>query len=382
MAFFHSGFIAFCKESYSTLRWYFYYGWKMSAICLYHKGRETQKKYGISLFKQFTSLINLSLLHNITPVKYYKYRFYLTENRGKELDYFYTFELPHFHIVSNKGNQHLDKARKFIADKTSFTEALKKFDIPHVPTILNTSNVKNPDISIFFREEDIFCKPNNGSQSKDAFRVRYIREENRYELHPINGNPVTCSTEVAAFLKEKLKSCNDLILQHFIRDHSEIKALADSEQSITLRIITAQFNDRSVKPVYMQLEIPDIQKNSKQFYKIYPLTLKTFEVTPIFKSMGLTENIKDPHLSDSIKLMLSQSLDLCVYAHSKLIALKSVAFDLFITNEGPLIIEANFNWDIEMLYNHPHKNLRELLPEEWLKNKNNANTTLTKKIEN
>ncbi|HBM17345.1 MAG TPA: hypothetical protein DD381_13540, partial [Lentisphaeria bacterium] len=74
---------------------------------------------------------------------------------------------------------------------------------------------------------------------------------------------------------------------------------------------------------------------------------------------------------------ISQSLDLCVYAHSKLIALKSVAFDLFITNEGPLIIEANFNWDIEMLYNHPHKNLRELLPEEWLKNKNNANTTLT-----
>ncbi len=349
-AFFKSGVIGFLKESYASLRWYFYYAWKMSVICLYNKGRETRKTYGVTLTRQCLSLLRLALIHNITPDKYYKYQFYLNENKEKELVYFYTFELPNFHIVSNAGNKTFKEATRFIGNKAEFTQALKMLNIPHVPIIQNLEDIENPDINLFFRTEDIFCKPNKGSQSKDAFKVKYHKNIDSYKILPINGKEIEGFEEAKAFLRKMLTHCRNLQIQPYIESHNGLKSPSQPEQSTTVRIITVRNGD-IVTPIYMQIEIPDKRINERQFYKLYPLDLNTFEVSEKFKStLHFNKDMGVFRPSSDIKEMLSNAMDVCIKAHKGLIKLKSVAFDLFITATGPLIIEANFNWDVEMLY--------------------------------
>ena len=51
-----------------------------------------------------------------------------------------------------------------------------------------------------------------------------------------------------------------------------------------------------------------------------------------------------------MKLLLRETIFYCVSAHEKLLELRTVAFDVIIGQQGPVIIEANYNWSIEMLY--------------------------------
>ena len=55
-------------------------------------------------------------------------------------------------------------------------------------------------------------------------------------------------------------------------------------------------------------------------------------------------------ISTELKQLLRTGIDYCIEAHHQLLDLRSVAFDLIIGESGPLILEANYNWSIEMLY--------------------------------
>ena len=55
-------------------------------------------------------------------------------------------------------------------------------------------------------------------------------------------------------------------------------------------------------------------------------------------------------ISAGLKDLLRESITNCRQAHQKLLSLRTVSFDVIIGEEGPVIIEANYNWSIEMLY--------------------------------
>ncbi len=55
-------------------------------------------------------------------------------------------------------------------------------------------------------------------------------------------------------------------------------------------------------------------------------------------------------LSSTVKEMLAKACDICAGCHRKLFPIRSVGFDVALSPQGPVIIEANYNWDIELLY--------------------------------
>ncbi len=228
---------------------------------------------------------------------------------------------------------------------------MKKLNIPTVKTIFITDN--NTEVETFFRGDNFFCKPVCGSQSKNAFEIKYFSKENKYEIHPIIGQKIIKENEITAFLKQIIKS-EKLLIQENLQDHSSLSEINDSDEITTIRIITAEFKDKQIKPIYMQLEVPLETKHEKtfrQFYKIYPLDLVTFDVAEEWKLKTEVNYETDIKITGDIKKIISESIEYSLKVHKKLLKLKSVAFDLALTPDGPVMIEANYNWNIEILYN-------------------------------
>ncbi len=331
------------------LNWYFYRLWKIIFVVVSKKGSQIRTESDISKLKLIYDMFMINILYQIDPFIYCRYKLYLKGNRKNIHKYIFRTDLPYFHDYINR--EICDNYRKLIADKQVFSEEMKKLNIPAVKTIFITDH--NSEIETFFREEDIFCKPICGSQSRNAFEIKYFIKENKYEIHPIIGHKIIEKDKITAFLKQIIKS-EKLLIQESLKDHPSLSEINDSDEITTIRIITAEFKDKQIKPIYMQLEVPLETKHEKtfrQFYKIYPLDLVTFDVAEEWKLKTKVNYETDIIIANDIRKMISKSIEYCLKTHKKLLKLKSVAFDLALTPDGPVMIEANYNWNIEMLYN-------------------------------
>ena len=135
-----------------------------------------------------------------------------------------------------------------------------------------------------------------------------------------------------------------------------------SIDTTTMRIITASIEKSNMVPqaIYAQLEIPLLENNNKrQFYNILPLDIDTLDINlkymPEFKEKSKFENIK---LNATIKDDIKTAIQKCLNTHQNL-KLRAIAFDIILSPKGPIIIEANYNWDISLLYrafDHKQKN--------------------------
>lgn len=112
--------------------------------------------------------------------------------------------------------------------------------------------------------------------------------------------------------------------------------------------------------LHLQLEIPAqkiIKTNAhpQQYYTIIPLDPHHLDVDPLYiQNQSKPQFTSANPVSETLKILLRKAIADCIIAHHQLLHLRSVAFDLIITEEGPVIIEANYNWGADMLYNVIH----------------------------
>ncbi len=331
----------------SLFMWYGYHAWKMPLKFVILKRKNLKTESPLSLITHFFRMMRLSYGYTLPPHYYLKYKLF-NQNRNAHLLYYYKKELPYYHEVSNSGIKDWKASRQLIGDKVKFAKALDKLGIPTVPT-LSIVEKSSESIDSFFMKKDLFCKPACGSQSINAFHLKYISQEGRYELCPIHGQILSEEKVVRKYLEEVITSSKEMLIQPFIIEHPEIRKLSGVEGITTFRIITELADDAQINVIYIQMEVPmPEKKNCKQFYNIVPLDITTFASIPIphFREVKLPEL----HLPDSVKPTLKEAVSYCLKAHKELLNLSSVSFDCVITDNDPLIIEANFNWNVEMLH--------------------------------
>ena len=339
----------FMSAVLNAVTWYLYRFWKILFTIAAKRCGQINKERNIPVLKQILDIFSLNLLYQIPPFAYCRYKLYIKENRENIHKFIFRSDLPCFHDYINRnvcGNY-----EKLIADKQLFSAELNKLNIPSIKTICVAD--RNTEADMYFRKYDIFCKPVCGSQSRNAFKLKFISDENRYEIHPVNGKKILGKNKITSFLKQ-ITGNEKLLLQDCLKDHQCLSKINNSEEITTLRIITAEFKDKQISPIYMQLEVPvetKHEKNFKQFYRIYPLDLDIFEVNKNWKRQTKVKYDKNIIIPESLKKLMAESVKHCLNAHKNLLHLKSAAFDLALTPGGPVIIEANYNWNTEMLYN-------------------------------
>ena len=87
-----------------------------------------------------------------------------------------------------------------------------------------------------------------------------------------------------------------------------------------------------------------------QYYTLIPLDIDNLNVDLYFKKTHFFSEKQDVTVSEVLKRLLREAIDYCILTHDKLLDLNTVSFDLIISSDGPIMIEANYNWSIELLY--------------------------------
>ncbi|WP_231865145.1 hypothetical protein [Francisella hispaniensis] len=108
--------------------------------------------------------------------------------------------------------------------------------------------------------------------------------------------------------------------------------------------------------------------NKQQFYNILPLNINTLDIdlTHIseFKDKAKFKNLQIPEtLKEKIKIAINK----CIKTHERL-NIRAIAFDIIISPSDVVIIEANYNWDIEILYQAFGHNNKDHIAKLWLEN--------------
>ena len=326
-----------CATIVRALHWYGYRLWKTMFILL----RAQKKNVDIPLVQQIFGLLHISLYH-IPLNRYYRYELYKKEHQILKTQLIYTNALPEFHHLINKTHD-LTQCKKLFVDKETFAQELHRLHIPTIPTLC----ISDSEI-IHTHKQDLFCKPVIGSQSQDAFCLKYTA--NQHILIPIHGQKITDPHLVTKFVQQKFAQQRFLI-QPCIQDHPVVEKFKESEEITTMRIITVEFADKHIEAIYLQLEIPiAAKKQSRQYYKIYPLDCKSYDIDCVWKKNTQVNYDMQITIPQLLKQMIQEAVQHCATAHKALFDVKSIAFDVAFGKEGVVIIEANYNWDIEMLY--------------------------------
>lgn len=355
----------------ATLKWISYKAWinsyKVSKNISEEKLLETGHK---NKFTLFINLLKLSLANFIAPNYYLKYKLY----KNDPLSFFYRKENVELHFYSDRKYKNLRKTNKLLSDKYKFLSFLDKHNIQANYSCKKSFKEIVANTDILFQQKKIFCKPNIANQSLSALCIYYDYALANYKLLTlVDKKEIIGKDNIISFIKSYYSGYSEILIEKFIEDDKEIKATSKhSTDSTTMRIITASLYPNNHKPeaIYIQLEIPLSENNSvRQFYNILPLDLINLNINlehmPDFKDKEIFENIE---LSQNLKNKIKRASNMCIEAHSKL-NIRAIAFDLIISTNEPIIIEANYNWDIEILYRIFQPNENKLLPaKEWLEN--------------
>jgi hypothetical protein len=339
-------------------RWYGLGVWRTSYRFSKRITPQQLNEYGLTRQTLFKELLCYGLLYSLTPYQYVWHQLYKNSQKNRALHFLYDHQLPHIHHHIHRALRDYEHAVALIGNKHQFTKSLQQLGVPSVrSTLYDTCELKK-DRSPLFQRRRVFCKPNEGSQSQDAFLLLFDRVHDQYSLKPIHGPILQKRHDIDRYLDRVFERHKHVILQPFVQDHDALKSLNLQRDlaTTTVRIITGK-HESCTKPVvlYLQLEIPKVKKiyNDqcvRQLYTILPLHWETLAIDPTFQAKypSLLEDI--PFISDVLKKMLRESQMYCIKAHEHLLNLKGVAFDVILSQQGPVVLEANFNWSIASLY--------------------------------
>ncbi|APC96456.1 hypothetical protein [Francisella frigiditurris] len=355
----------------ATFKWVSYQAWissyKISKNISEEKLLETGHR---NKFTLYIKLIKLSLANFITPNYYLKYKLY----KNDPLSFFYYKEIVELHLYSDRKNKDFRKYNKLIANKYQFLNFLNQHNIQANYSCKKSFKEIVANTDILFQKQKIFCKPNIANQSSGALCIYFDLVLNDYKLLTlVDKKGIIGKDNITSFIKFYYLNSDEILIEKFIEDDEEIKAISNHPtDATTMRIITASLypNNHKPKPIYIQLEIPLLENNGEhQFYNILPLDLINLDINlkhmPDFKDKKSFENMK---LSQNLKDKIRRACNMSIEAHSKL-NIRAIAFDIIISTDVPIIIEANYNWDVELLYRIFQPNESNSLPiKTWLQN--------------
>ncbi len=329
---------------YSYTLWYFWHSWRQ-VVRVWLKVRPKQvEPIAIPPWRQALELCWLALAHAIPPIFYYRYQLYRLPER-EWLKFIYTHELPHWHQTqSPKISQ---REHDLITDKFLFAEQMQQQGIPSIPTI---KQLKQGDVLLveqLFQQQDLFIKPVASSQKQGCYELLYQPQEQTYQLQGIVESRNT--TTIIAVLQQELNQ-QPLLLQPLLCNHPQLAKQLLTRQLVTLRLITVIVNDavcQQVEVLCATLEIP------LQF------TDNSVIALPISITDGQTQQARQPlsHLTAEQQQVAhefshqqlpgwEQAVKTAQKAHLLFPNIKTIGWDLAITDQGIVLIEGNFNWGV------------------------------------
>lgn len=203
----------------------------------------------------------------------------------------------------------------------------------------------------------LFLKLIDGSRGVDAFSIKKINQQWHYCDH------AGTDADLYDFTMQRLASRRGWVVQPLIRAHSEFEKITSSNALCTLRAVTCLV-DGATRLLYGVLRIPVGNNVTDNFSHgasgniIAPIDLTTGELGvcrgsasrgwPNIVEIGVHPDTRNPISGFRIPLW-EEVLALLDYGQQSLPALKTLGWDIAVTDNGPIIVEANATYDVDIL---------------------------------
>ena len=328
--------------------------WPLRVIVLIAKntstyGNRVKTRFGIGYLRQILTQSWMGLVRNNDPELYYKYELFTPERRSKDYEYVTgNVASTLFAILNN-----FDKGSS-LEDKQGVAEILQDRGFPAVSqlAVVRDGKVLSPEGNPASPPaEDFIAKPNWGMQGQGIFRFEHLvtgtwKDSRGRELTEIQLRSML--TELAAD--------GDLLIQPRLINHSRILDLTGGGFS-TLRIITAMGISGDTEVIAAVLKMPvgaGVADNFAAGGIAAPVDLQTGELGFAVSKKQLAERYEyHPDSRGRIpgrKVPLwNEVVEVARNAHKCFPNFVFLGWDIGITEGGPVIVETNALWDVELI---------------------------------
>ena len=339
-------------------------GWKVSR----RFGPRVAARHGVGVARQYLDLCGLGMRYGLPAESYYKFSLYLDEERDRAGKWVNPFEAKQ---VMN-ALLRLVGARdaRVLADKRAFFRYCRERGFPTVPII---AEVVDGEVRWYdetgegrLPERDLFTKPVDGFDGNETGRWSYAgggryrgRDGRLLGADELLATVVEASRLVRGI---KVRRTHPYLIQPSIRNHPELEGLTNGSLC-TSRIVTARRPDGSVFVLTAALRMPVGDSPADNFAQggiAAPVDVATGRLGRAARKLDVLIEQIDAHPDTGRTItgvqlpQWQEAVDLAIRVHHSFAELAFAGWDIVLQPEGPLVLEGNHNWCVE-LAQIPHR---------------------------
>ena len=319
-----------------------------SGVALSRWGGAVEARRGVSLRRQRATMCWLGIVHGIPPETYYRYRLFEPGRRRKARLFLHGEE--HNRVLAMLNARLAPDAAAMIDEKGSFEAWCRENGLPSATTAATFADGRL--ISGEVPEGDLFAKPSDARGGKGALSWRRSGDGGYLDADDV----VHDRREVVATL-ERRSLQRPYIVQERLRNHEQLRGLSTGSLC-TLRLVTARPPGAEAVLLSASFGMPVGDSLVDNFHAggicaaVEPATAR---LGPGARSLPEEcVNRYDVHpdteapIAGVILPCFQEAVQLVLRAHKAAPKVAFVGWDVALTDDGPLLLEANVGWDAAM----------------------------------
>ena len=204
---------------------------------------------------QFGRVLRLALFHGALPSEVYAFRLYRAEKATAVWDYVFTHEVSAFHTWRSSKRSGDINASQTLGDKHLTAQLLQKHGVPMVSDLKIIPRGEEFEVSSCLKAyPKLFCKPGKGSAGRGCFVIDGSHTKGAPIVYKTGSGAVTERSSWACL--QKAAALDDYLIQPFIENHPVLSRLSETDDAITVRIITEIDELETVRVYSAVLEAP------------------------------------------------------------------------------------------------------------------------------
>ncbi len=325
----------------SVICWYLFSIWRQLFICARKFISVTRLQHDLTTSRQWLDLLYLGLWLGVAPRDYYRLSLHqFARNRWPRFVFMQerqTWHRVHSCPLSATG-------QKLLTDKYQCEQHLRDMGIACVRTVDLIAKGNTVSETRLFKNQSRFIKPNSANAMRGCMLLKYDPKSNSYTLvgKDMDGKPISESSRMdIVYQLEHILTRDSVLIQEVLSNSTAMSEFCRSKKLVTLRMISCRVN-QIIELAYALLEVESDQHGS---WCIYALDIDTgvildqsIDAENCLNLAKINRSYQVPHWTE----MQNQVRD----AHLLFPDIKTIAWDLCVTESGACIIEGNSGWGL------------------------------------
>lgn len=325
----------------SIMFWYLFSLWRQLFLCSRLFMSATKKRYSLTICRQWMDLLYLGFWLGVAPSDYYQLRLHQFA-RNRWCRFVFMQEQKNWQLVHSlqiNANSH-----KLLSDKYKSERLLRNIGLNCVRTVDLIPKGHGLSETRLFQCKSRFIKPQNANSMRGCMLLEYDPISNAYSLVGIDMDrkPI-CENSLSGILHQLqlVLTRDSLLIQEILTNSMAMIEFCQNEKLVTLRVISCLIN-QSIELAYVLLEV---ESDCPDSWCIYPLNIENGVIVDYTIHGDNCLNLAKINQSRAVPYWTELQRHVRE-AHLLFPDLKTIGWDLCITESGPCIIEGNAGWGL------------------------------------